>query len=92
MKDSVVTISAQIPSDLDKDLTEICQLEERSKSFYIKKALEKYLAEKRQDLADYHHAKKLWEEFKSSGEKGIPYEEVFAKAMQKDKKNKKNKK
>lgn len=89
MKNQVVTISAQIPSELDKDLNELCQLEERSKSFYIKKALEQYLAEKRQDLADYHEAKKLYEEFKKSGEKAIPYEEVFAKAAKKDQKNKK---
>lgn len=89
MQNQVVTISAQIPSDLDKDLTELCELEERSKSFYIKKALEKYLAEKRQDLADYHEAKKLYEEFKKSGEKAIPYEEVFVKAAKKDQKKKK---
>ena len=76
MANQVVTISAQIPSNFDKDLTKICELEERSKSFYIKKALEKYLAEKRQDLADYHEAKKLYEEFKKSGEKAIPYSKI----------------
>lgn len=72
----VVTISAQIPANLDKDLTRICEIEERSKSFYIKKALEKYLAEKLQDIADYHEAKKLYEEFKKSGKKAIPYDKI----------------
>lgn len=76
MKDSVVTISAQIPSKLDKELSKLCETEERSKSFYIKKALEQYLEEKKQDIADYHEAKKLYEEFKKSGEKGIPYSEI----------------
>jgi RHH-type rel operon transcriptional repressor/antitoxin RelB len=83
MKNNIVTISAQIPSSLAKELGEICELEDRSKSYYVKKALEKYLAEKRQDIEDYHEAKKLYEEFKKSGEKAIPFEEVFKKAKKK---------
>jgi len=76
MKNNIVTISAQIPSSLAKELGEICELEDRSKSYYVKKALEKYLAEKRQDIEDYHEAKKLYEEFKKSGEKAIPYSQI----------------
>ena len=76
MQTEVVTISAQIPKKLDKNLTKICELEERSKSYFIKKALEKLLAERLQDLADYEEAKKLYEEFKKSGEKAIPYDKI----------------
>ncbi|NBV06435.1 MAG: ribbon-helix-helix protein, CopG family [Proteobacteria bacterium] len=76
MQNQLVTISAQIPASLDKDLTKICESEERSKSYFIKKALEKYLAEKLQDIKDYHEAKKLYEEFKNSGEKAIPYSQI----------------
>lgn len=83
MQNQVVTISAQIPTKLDKELNKLCQAEERSKSFYIKKALEQYLEEKLQDMADYQEAKKLYEEFKKSGEKAIPYEEVFKKTKTK---------
>ncbi len=83
MSNQVVTISAQIPAELDQELTKLCEAEERSKSFHIKKALESYLEEKLQDIADYHEAKKLYEEFKKSGEKAIPYEEVFKKTKQK---------
>jgi predicted DNA-binding protein len=43
MKQKVVTISAQISAELEKALNMVCDLEERSKSYLIKKALEKYL-------------------------------------------------
>jgi RHH-type rel operon transcriptional repressor/antitoxin RelB len=76
MKSQFVTISAQIPASLDKDLTKICESEERSKSYFIKKALENFLEEKLQDIEDYHEAKKLYEEFKKSGEKAIPYSQI----------------
>jgi predicted DNA-binding protein len=42
-ENKVVTISAQIPADLEKALMKLCDKEERSKSYYIKKALEKLL-------------------------------------------------
>jgi predicted DNA-binding protein len=46
MKDNkVVTISAQIPADLSEMLDNLCKTNERSKSFYIKKALEKFILE-----------------------------------------------
>lgn len=73
------TISAQIPSDLDQGLALICKMEERSKSYFIKKALEKLLKEKLEDIEDYKDAKKAYDKFKKSGEKGIPYAEVFKK-------------
>jgi predicted DNA-binding protein len=79
MQDKVITISAQIPSHLDQGLTMICEMEERSKSYFIKKALEMLLKEKLEDVEDYHEAKKAYEEFKKSKKKAIPYEKVFAK-------------
>ena len=45
-ENKVVTISAQIPAELEKTRIELCELEERSKSFCVRKALEKYLEEK----------------------------------------------
>lgn len=50
MSDKIVTISAQIPTWLDQDLTRICKREERSKSFFIKKALENFLKAKSEEL------------------------------------------
>ena len=46
MKQKVVTISAQISAELEKALNMVCDLEERSKSYFIKKALEKLILEK----------------------------------------------
>jgi predicted DNA-binding protein len=55
MKDNkVVTISAQIPADLSEVLDNLCKTNERSKSSYIKKALEKFIFE----LLDQEKAKK----------------------------------
>lgn len=45
-ENKVVTISAQIPAELEKELIKLCESEERSKSYFIKKALEKLIQEK----------------------------------------------
>lgn len=76
MQNNIVTISAQISKELDKNLTMICEIEERSKSYFIKKALESFLAEKLEEIADYNEAKKSYAEFKKSGEKAIPYDKI----------------
>lgn len=76
MIEKVVTISAQIPSHLDQGLTMICQREERSKSYFIKKALEQLLKEKLEDAQDYKDAKKAYDEFKKSKQKAIPYAQI----------------
>jgi predicted DNA-binding protein len=61
MKQKVVTISAQISAELEKALNMVCDLEERSKSYLIKKALEKYLQNRLHDAgisADFLKASK----------------------------------
>ena len=50
MQEKLITITAQIPKQLDKDLTMVCKVEERSKSYIIRKALEKLVAEKLEDI------------------------------------------
>ena len=45
-ENKVVTISAQIPAELEKTLIKLCESEERSKSYFIKKALEKLIQER----------------------------------------------
>jgi predicted DNA-binding protein len=51
-ENKVVTISAQIPADLEKSLIKLCEFEERSKSYFIKKALEKLIQEKIKEVAN----------------------------------------
>jgi len=55
-ENKVVTISAQIPAELEKLLIKLCESEERSKSYYIKKALEKLIGDR---LKDPSVAKKI---------------------------------
>jgi metal-responsive CopG/Arc/MetJ family transcriptional regulator len=43
------TISVSIPENLLKQLNKICDLHERTKSYLVKKALEKYLKESFQE-------------------------------------------
>lgn len=76
MQNHVVTISAQIPSHLDQGLTMICEMEERSKSYFIKKALEQLLKEKLEDVEDYQAAREAYEEHKKSKKKTIPYAKI----------------
>lgn len=83
MPDKVVTISAQIPSHLDQGLALICAAEDRSKSYFIKKALEELLKEKLEDVQDYQDAKEAYEKFKKSKQKTIPFEAVFKKINKK---------
>lgn len=72
-----VSISAQIPQELGAMLEKVARFEERSKSYYVKKGLERLLRERLEDLEDYYEAKAAYEEFLASGEEAIPMEEVF---------------
>lgn len=72
-----VTISAHIPQDLANKLQRVSEFEERSKSYYIKKSLEKYLSEKLEDIEDYLDAARSYEEFKASGEETVSFNEAF---------------
>lgn len=71
-----VNISANIPLELSKKLEKVATIEERAKSFYIRKALEQYLSQRLEDIEDYNDAKKAYDEFIASGEEAIPYEEI----------------
>jgi predicted DNA-binding protein len=70
------SISANIPKELGDMLTKVAIAEERSKSYYIKKGLEKILQERLQDLEDYQDAKQAHDDFISSGEKCVSFEDI----------------
>jgi len=73
---SATVISVSIPQKLLKQLNTVCTVEERSKSFFIKKALEKFLMERMEDLADYNEAVKVYSDFKSSGENPVAWKDM----------------
>jgi len=74
---TTASISANIPKELSDMLDRVAMAEERSKSYYIKKGLEKILRDRLEDLEDYEDAKQAYDEFVASGEKGVPLDEVF---------------
>jgi len=70
-------ISANIPVELNDVLTKVASIEERSKTYYIRKGLESILREKLENLEDYNEAKSEYEEFLLSGKKGVSLSKVF---------------
>jgi RHH-type rel operon transcriptional repressor/antitoxin RelB len=74
---STINISAHIPATLSDKLEKVCKLEERSKSYYIKKSLEQYLDKRLEDIEDYHDANESYIEFKKSGEESVSLDGVF---------------
>lgn len=72
-----VSISANISGELSNMLNKVSRAEERSKSYYVKKGLEQLLQDRLENLEDYQDAKQAHDEFIASGEKTIPFDEVF---------------
>ena len=69
-------ISAQIPVELSKKLDEIALVDERSKSYYVKKGLEMLLIRRMEDIEDYNDGNRVYDEFLASWEKAIPFSEI----------------
>ena len=76
MRVDTVNISAQIPAILSEKLEKVAEIEERSKSYYIKKSLEKFLNSKLEDLSDYFEADEAWQEYKQDESKAVSWKEV----------------
>jgi len=70
------TVTAQIPKSLAKRLDALAKTEKRSKSFYIKEALERFLDNTTEDVLDYMEASKRYSAFVSSGNKGVTLPEL----------------
>jgi predicted DNA-binding protein len=50
------TITARIPNDLNAALIKVAKQTERSKSYIILKAIQKYVLELQEDIEDYNDA------------------------------------
>ncbi|MEM7045704.1 MAG: ribbon-helix-helix domain-containing protein, partial [Pseudomonadota bacterium] len=64
------TIAVRLPEDIASELEEISRETGRSKSYYVREAITKYL----EDRADYLDAVRVLE--KSKGKKRIPFEQI----------------
>lgn len=70
------TISVSLSDELFKMLDNFSEKEERTKSYYIKKALENYFAQRLEEEEDYKDVVQSLAEFKVSGEVGKTWEEL----------------
>lgn len=73
--DRVVT-SVSIKPDKFAKVSAICAERGCSKSWFINRALDLFIAECMEDKADYETAASAWKEFEESGEKGISIDEL----------------
>ncbi len=69
-------ISVSLPDELFQMLDNFSEKEERAKSYYIRKALENYFAQRLEDEEDYRDVVESLAEFKASGETGKTWEEL----------------
>lgn len=69
------TISTRISDNLNMDLIKIAKFQERSKSYIVKKALQKYLIEAMEDAEDIAAAEEALTSIEA-GEKTISWERV----------------
>ena len=67
-------LAVRLPKQIEEQLNALSQRTHRSKSYYVKKALEAYLKEE----AVYLEAVEAYEEYLKSGKKGYTLEEMKA--------------
>ncbi|MCL5405728.1 MAG: DUF6290 family protein [Deltaproteobacteria bacterium] len=66
------THTVRLPEDLARRLALLSRATKRTKSYFIREALERSI----EDLEDAYLAETAYEEFLKSGEKPVPLEEV----------------
>lgn len=66
-------LSVRLPENLENRLNKLARATKRSKSFYVREAIERSI----EDLEDAYLAESAYEEFIKSGAEAIPMEEVM---------------
>jgi len=61
-------LSVRLPEDLEKRLSHLSKVTKRSKSYYVREAIERCL----EDIEDVYLAETAYEDFLKSGENAIP--------------------
>lgn len=67
-----MTTAVRLPEALEKRLEAFAAKTHRSKSYYLRRALEEFL----EDQEDYYLAAAAWEDHQKNGKKGISLEEI----------------
>ena len=65
-------LTIRLPAEMEARLTVLADATNRSKSFYVREALERSL----EDIEDVYLAETALERFRASGEKTIPLEDL----------------
>lgn len=73
-------MTIRLPEELEKRLTQLAQETHRTKSYYVKRAIEEFL----EDQEDYLIALTRMERIEKGIEKTIPFEEILKKYNKKD--------
>ena len=70
------TLSCTIPLELGNQLNLLAELEERPKSYYVKKALQEFLSERLENALLAKVGDEAYKEYLESGEEGVSYDEI----------------
>lgn len=73
---ATIPVGANISPKLSAIFTTVAEIEERPKSYYIRKGLETFFKQRLEDLEDYRDAKQAHDAFVASGEEGVPFEKM----------------
>lgn len=65
-------LTIRLPDEIESRLNTLANVTKRPKSFYVREALERSL----EDIEDIYLAEAALEQFRASGEKAIPLEEL----------------
>ena len=76
MSSNTITLSCTIPSELGEKLNLIATMEERNKSYYVKKALEYFLADRLEDAYLLQLGEEAYNDYLASGKEVVSYEEI----------------
>jgi RHH-type rel operon transcriptional repressor/antitoxin RelB len=70
-------VSVRLPEDLENKLNHLCNITKRSKSFYIKDALDNYIQEMIEDMQDIEDAEIALKRIKNKKMKFYTTEEIL---------------
>jgi RHH-type rel operon transcriptional repressor/antitoxin RelB len=69
-------LSCTIPKELGNQLNLLSTLEERSKSYYVKKALQEFISERLENALLTKMGDEAYKEYIDSGEEGVSYSDL----------------
>jgi predicted DNA-binding protein len=76
MSTQIATISCTITSELNKKLNFMASIEERSKSYYVKKALQEFLNERLENALLAEIGYSAYQQYLDARKKGVDYDDM----------------